>query len=217
MDVIAIDKAWLEETYTKEGFSAREVQDRIGGFNAGSPAFGGSTTNTWNYTTIQKENLMNRDKAGTAQTAGHEFFHSIQQNLAGTNPGADGAKIPNWFWEGPAMFVGAQTTNSLGIITYAESRQSMLDRYKNGAAINRTSPLSEIKANNGVIDPYAIGSAGAEFVVANVGMEKFLDIYAQLGKGKSFADAFKAATGVELDDFYAMFEEVRAAIGFAKS
>lgn len=217
VDVIAIDKTWLEEAYAKEGFSARDIQDRIGGFNAGAPAFGGSTTNTWNYTTIQKENLMNRDRAGTAQTAGHEFFHSIQQNLAGTNPGADGSKIPNWFWEGPAMFVGAQTTNSLGIIGYAESRQSMLDRYKNGAPVNRSSALSEIKANNGVIDPYAIGSAGAEFIVANVGMEKFLDIYAQLGTGKGFADAFKAATGVELDDFYSMFEEVRGTLGFAKS
>ena len=217
VDVIAIDKAWLEETYTKEGFSARDVQDRIGGFNAGAPAFGGSTTNTWNYATIQRENLMSRDRAGTAQTAGHEFFHSIQQNLAGTNPGADGSKIPNWFWEGPAMFVGAQTTNALGIISYTDSRQTMLDRYKNGAAINRTSTLNEIKANNGVIDPYAIGSAGAEFVVANVGMEKFLDIYAQLGKGKTFADSFKSATGVELDDFYAMFEEVRGILGFPKS
>ena len=217
VDVIAIDKTWLEEAYAKEGFSARDIQDRIGGFNAGAPAFGGSTTNTWNYTTIQKENLMNRDRAGTAQTAGHEFFHSIQQNLAGTNPGADGSKIPNWFWEGPAMFVGAQTTNSLGIIGYTESRQTMLDRYKNGAPINRTSTLSEIKANNGVIDPYAIGSAGAEFIVANVGMEKFLDIYAQLGTGKVFADAFKAATGVELDDFYSMFEEVRGTLGFPKS
>jgi hypothetical protein len=217
VDVIAIDKAWLEETYIKEGFSARDVQDRIGGFNAGAPAFGGSTTNTWNYATIQRENLMTRDRAGTAQTAGHEFFHSIQQNYAGTNPGADGSKIPNWFWEGPAMFVGAQTTNTLGIVSYFDSRQTMINRYKNGAAINRTSTLSEIKANTGVIDPYALGSAGAEFLVANVGMEKFLDIYVQLGKGKSFADSFKDATGVELDDFYGMFEEVRATLGFAKS
>lgn len=217
VNVIAIDKAWLEETYVKEGFSAREVQDRIGGFNAGAPAFGGSTTNTWNYATIQKENLLNRDKSGTAQTAGHEFFHSIQQNLAGTNPGVDGSKIPNWFWEGPAMFVGAQTTNTLGIITYLQSRQTMIDRYKNGAPINRSSTLSEIKANNGVVDPYAIGSAGTEFIVANVGIEKFLNIYAQLGTGKSFADAFKTATGVELDDFYMMFEEVRGTLGFAKS
>lgn len=217
VNVIAIDKAWLEETYVKEGFSAREVQDRIGGFNAGAPAFGGSTTNTWNYATIQKENLLNRDKSGTAQTAGHEFFHSIQQNLAGVNPGVDGSKIPNWFWEGPAMFVGAQTTNTLGIITYLQSRQTMIDRYKNGAPINRSSTLSEIKANNGVVDPYAIGSAGTEFIVANVGIEKFLNIYAQLGTGKSFADAFKTATGVELDDFYTMFEEVRGTLGFAKS
>jgi hypothetical protein len=38
-----------------------------------------------------------------------------------------------------------------------------------------------------------------------------------LGTGKNFADAFKDATGVELADFYAMFEEVRGTLGFAKN
>ena len=217
VNVIAIDKTWLEEAYTKEGFTAREVQDRVGGFNAGSPAFGGSTTNTWNYTTIQRENLMSRDRSGTAQTAGHEFFHTIQENLAKTNPGPKGLLVPNWFWEGPAMFVGTQTTNALGTVTYAESRQSSVDRYKNGAAVNRSSTLQEIRGNDGVIDPYALGHAASEFLAANVGMEKFINIYAALGTGKNFADAFKDATGVELADFYAMFEEVRGTLGFAKN
>lgn len=216
VNVIAIDKAWLEEAYAKEGFSARDIQVRIGGFNAGAPAFGGMTTNTWNFGTIQREKLMERNKSGMAQTAGHEFFHAIQENLARTNPGPKGLLVPNWFWEGPSMFVGTQVTNTLGIIAYAESRQNSVDRYKNGAAINRSSTLEEIRGNDGVIDPYAMGHAASEFLAANVGMEKFLDIYAQLGTGKGFAEAFKAATGVELEDFYSMFEEVRGTLGFAK-
>jgi hypothetical protein len=43
-------------------------------------------------------------------------------------------------------------------------------------------------------------------------MEKFMDIYNNLGKNMKFADAFKSATGVELTDFYAMFEEIRSSI-----
>jgi hypothetical protein len=217
VNVIAIDKTWLEEAYAKEGFTSREIQDRVGGFNAGAPAFGGSTTNTWNYATIVRERLMERNKSGMAQTAGHEFFHTIQENLARTNPGPKGLSVPNWFWEGPSMFVGTQTSRVLGIVSYTESRQSSVDRYKNGAAINRTSTLEEIRGNDGVIDPYALGHAASEFLAANVGMEKFINIYAALGTGKNFADAFKDATGVELVDFYAMFEEVRGTLGFPKT
>lgn len=217
VNVIAIDKTWLEETYAKEGYTAREIEQRVGGFNAGAPAFGGMTTNTWNFGTIQREKLIERNKSGMAQTAGHEFFHAIQENLARTNPGPKGLLVPNWFWEGPSMFVGTQVTNSLGTVTYAESRQNSVDRYKNGAAINRSLTLEEIRGNDGVIDPYAMGHAASEFLAANVGIVKFLDIYAQLGTGKTFAEAFKTATGVELVDFYLMFEEVRGTLGFPKS
>ncbi len=47
----------------------------------------------------------------------------------------------------------------------------------------------------------------------NVGMAKFVNVYAQIGTGKSFKDAFKAATGVALSDFYLMFEDARATLG----
>lgn len=99
---------------------------------------------------------------------------------------------------------------------YLESRQSSLNRYKNRAAINRTSNLEEILANDGVIYPYAIGHGASEFLAANDGMEKFIDIYAQLGKGKSFAEAFKDTTGVTLAAFCSMFEEIRGTLGFPK-
>jgi hypothetical protein len=84
-------------------------------------------------------------------------------------------------------------------------------------SINRTSNLSEIKANNGVVDPYAIGFAASEFLVSQVGVEKMVNVYVALGQGKTFDVAFKQGTGIELADFYAMFEEVRATLGFAKS
>jgi hypothetical protein len=218
VDVIAIDATWLQDTYKNEGYSANQVQDRLGGFNAGAPAFGGSYSNTWNYSVIQKSNALVNDKVGMAQTPGHEFFHAIQETLAGPVANGSGSNVPNWFWEGPAMFIGTQTSSALGIIDYAtSSRTSSLNRYQNGNVINRTSLLSEIKANDGVTDPYAIGFAGTEFLVSQVGVEKMLNVYAAIGKGKSFTDAFKQGTGIDLADFYSMFEEVRATLGFAKS
>jgi len=139
VDVIAIDVQWLQEAYTKEGFSSDQVKDRVGGFNAGAPAFGGAYSNTWNYYVIQKNNSLVTNKSGMAQTSGHEYFHAVQENLAGFAPNRSGSNVPNWFWEGPAMFVGLQTTGALGFINYSTvGHDSMTERFKNDSLITRT-------------------------------------------------------------------------------
>jgi hypothetical protein len=217
-DVVALDRNWLQDAYVKAGFTDSEVRDRLGGFDSGSPAFGGTSTNTWNAKTISTENLMIRDKVGMAQTSGHEFFHSIQERLAGRNPGRDGNEIPNWFWEGPAMFIGIHGAASIGAINFAsEGRRAALDRFNNGRPETKPLLLSEVKANDGIIDPYGIGYAATEYLVAQVGVEKFLNIYGELGKGKSFPSAFETSTGFVLADFYSHFEKDRAALGFPRA
>ena len=214
VDVIATDRSWLESAYTKEGFTAQQVKDRLGGFDAGAPAFGGSFSNTWNYAAIKKNNSIVNNRSGMSQTAGHEFFHAIQERFAGRNPGADGSTIPNWIWEGPAMFVGLQTSSKLGIVDYLTvGQQTMVDRYKYDSNAMKKLPLSEVKKNDNDTDPYGLGEIATEFIVANVGMEKLLGIYAALGQGKTFAQAFETGTGVKLDDFYSMFEESRPTLG----
>jgi hypothetical protein len=217
VDVIAIDVQWLQEAYTKEGFSSIQVKDRVGGFNTGAPAFGGAYSNTWNYSVIQKNNSLVTNKSGMAQTSGHEYFHAVQENLAGFAPNSSGSNVPNWFWEGPAMFVGLQTTGALGFINYSTiGRDSMTERFKNDSLTTRTSNLSEIKANDSSSDPYAIGFAATELLVSQVGVEKFVNVYAELGKGKNFDAAFQQATGIKLVDFYFMFEKARGSLGFPK-
>jgi hypothetical protein len=74
-----------------------------------------------------------------------------------------------------------------------------------------------VTKNDGSSDPYGIGAIATEFLVANVGMEKFMNVYNNLGKNIKFPDAFKSATGVDLADFYAMFEEIRSTLGTPKS
>ena len=217
--IIAIDKTWLEATYLAAGFPANKAKGQAEGFCGGAPACGSADSNLWNYSAIQKSNALVNNKVGLAQTPGHELFHAIHGILA-KDARADvaGTNIPNWYIEGPAMFVGLQTSGVLGFADYLSlGRPSMTDRFKNGKGTNLTSTLSEFKANDGVVDPYAIGFAASEFLVSQVGVEKMVNVYAALGQGKNFEAAFKQGTGIELVDFFAMFEEIRGTLGFPKS
>jgi hypothetical protein len=222
LEVIAVDRAWLEKTYIENGYSANEAKnDRGAAFaNNGAPAFGGSTTNTYNMGVITRNNSLVTDKLGTMHMPGHEFFHTVQERISGGVPSPDGLGIaPQWFWEGPATFIGLQTASYLGLASYITEGREMAVARSNDPS---TKPylLSEATKNTGsptAIDPYGIGAIATEFLVANVGMEKFMEVYKNLGKKKSFADSFKTATGVELTDFYTMFEEVRSILGIARS
>ena len=217
--IIAIDKTWLEATYLAAGFPANKAKGQAEGFCGGAPACGSADSNLWNYSVIQKSNALVNNKVGLAQTPGHELFHAIHGILA-KDARADvaGTNIPNWYIEGPAMFVGLQTSGVLGFADYLSlGRPSMTDRFKNGKGTNLTSTLSEFKANDGVVDPYAIGFAASEFLVSQVGVEKMVNVYAALGQGKNFEAAFKQGTGIELVHFFAMFEEIRGTLGFPKS
>jgi len=221
LEVIAIDRAWLEKTYIENGFSEDEAKnDRGRAFADGAPAFGGLTTNTFNSGVITKNNLLVNDKLGMMQMPGHEFFHAVQQGISDGVPSPDGLGFaPQWFWEGPATFIGLQTASYLGWADYAtEGRDFALAR-SNGSP-TKSALLSEVIKNNDTpedSDPYGIGAIATEFLVANVGIEKFMEVYKNLGQKKSFADSFKTATGVELTDFYTMFEEVRPVLGIPRS
>jgi len=220
LEVIAIDRAWLEKTYIENGFSEDEAKNRGGAFANGAPAFGGSTTNTYNSGVITKNNLLVTQKLGSMHMAGHEFFHTVQERVSGGVPSPDGLGIaPQWFWEGPATFVGLQTASYLGLADYVtEGREFAVAR--SNTPLNKSFLLSEVTKNTGSPedgDPYGIGAIATELLVANVGIEKFMEVYKNLGQKKSFAESFETGTGVELTDFYTMFEEVRSDLGIPRS
>ena len=203
---VAKDVEWLKVEFAKV-YGQRAADDRAGSFE-GAPARGGSDTGVWNLAFIERENLIEKDNVGMKQTPAHEFFHSVQDRAVGS---CVPCGTPQWFWEGPAVFVGTQGSNQLGFNKYTDARNWMLDRTKHPGTVKLK--LEEVTLNDGSMDPYGIGAIATEFLVANVGMAKFVNVYAQIGTGKSFKDAFKAATGVALSDFYLMFEDARAVLG----
>ena len=212
INVIGIDRDWIINTYSSQGFSSTELSGVLNGWDAGSPAFGSAITATWNYEVIRTENLLVFDKAGMAQTGGHEYFHGIQEKLAGNRDHVGGGVL-SWVWEGNATFVGLQAASYIGAVDYLTlGRDYTLNRYNFGTPENKTLLLSEVIQNTKYSDPYAIGMVATEFLVANVGMYNFINIYKEF-KSKEYPDAFFSATGIELADFYQMFEEVRSTLG----
>jgi len=212
--VIAKDKEFAEKAYNENGF-ARDAKSLANYFDK-VPAHGGPP-NTYNNTMITSKGLLVSDKIGMIQMPGHETFHFIQQSIAGTSASPDGLGIaPQWFWEGPAVFVGLQTANQLLLADYATEGRTFAVKRSISGPVNSLK-LSEVTKNDGSSDPYGIGAIATEFLVANVGMEKFMNVYNNLGKNIKFPDAFKSATGVDLADFYAMFEEIRSTLGTPKS
>ena len=212
-DVLAVSRKYLVDTFTTL-YDSRYADAQAGAWDSGNPAWGGRTSNAWSLANITKNNGMVNDRVGMAQTAGHEYFHAIQENFvnaSGTNCGPCGT--PQWFWEGPAMFVGLQTANQLGFVDYtADGRPTSVNRVHRFPTAKLK--LEDVSVNTPPsVDPYGIGEIATEFLVANVGMAKFVDIYRQIGAGASFAVAFEKATGVPLSDFYLMFEDARTDLG----
>lgn len=212
--VIAKDKVFAEKAYNENGYiqDARSLAD----YFDKAPAHGGPP-NTYNNTMIMSKGLLVSDKVGIMQMPGHETFHFIQKSIAGKSASPDGLGIaPQWFWEGPSVFIGLQAANHLSLLDYATEGRAFAVKRSTTPDV-RSLKLSEVTKNDGSADPYGIGAIATEFLVANVGMEKFMDVYSNLGKNMKFADAFKAGTGVDIVDFYAMFEEARSTLGTPRS
>ena len=213
IELIALDRSFYETTLIANGFSREAPSLLATNWDGGSPAWGGLTLNSYNYTVISSSEVS---KLNNTQTPGHEYFHAVQQGIVGAGVGT-GELIPNWFWEGPAMFVGLLSADYLALRSYSSSgRKNQTDRCS--ALFTQKLTLAEHQANTpNVVDPYAIGEIATELLVANVGMQKFMDIYSQLKITKlDFSAAFLNATGVKLADFYTMFEEVRGTLGCPK-
>jgi hypothetical protein len=213
---IAAKDSTYHDSVMTEIYGAQVAQQERGAFG-NAPAAASGFTNVWNLSAIARDDLMNRDRIGMQQTPGHEYFHLLQNNITKCGPCFNTPKeVPQWFWEGPAMFMGIQTLAYLKWNQYAEGRRIMIERNGNSAA-TRGLPLKEVTVNDGRIDPYAIGFVASEFLVANIGMTKFIDVYYEVGKGKTFAQAFEAQAGIPLTDFYEMFEDARATLGVART
>ena len=68
-------------------------------------------------------------------------------------------------------------------------------------------------SNQGVgLDPYGIGMAATEYLVASVGFESLLNIFKYTKESNNFKESFQKAVGISLEDFYKLFEAARPSL-----
>ena len=175
-----------------------------------------------------------------ANLIAHEFFHAVQFNLLTTfdpNGERPTAQVANWLMEGSAVFVGCKVnylTN--GYCTFSSfGNPPLLDNVrKYGTNSIKGLDWLELSGDSNV---YWLGYAATEFLVSQIGFEKFLQIFTESSRiimQSDFANqsdstsntsfrldcwklAFEEATGVPLLDFYQMFEEIRPVLGIPKT
>jgi hypothetical protein len=141
----------------------------------------------------------------------HELFHTVQFSLLGYNldrfgPGHPQA-VPRWFMEGSANYFGYYIVEKLGFDSYKNGRDSQV---RLNAEYRVIKPLSTY--DNYETNPYGIGQAATEYIIASVGFESLLNIFKFTGSEGTFSAGFKKATGIELSEFYSKFESARSSM-----
>lgn len=145
---------------------------------------------------------------GRRSTPAHEIFHTIQHSLMAYDsqrfPPGHPQAIPRWLKEGSANFFGYYVVEKLGYGSYKSSRDSQIRFNSEYRSKKPLSSYDDYESN-----PYGIGQAATEYIIASVGFDALLNIFKFSGTEGSFSAGFKKATGLELGDFYAKFEDAR--------
>ena len=164
------------------------------------------------YSDIYAPNSNYRWDIGRQSTPAHEVFHTIQYSLnVEANPNFVSGKnlvIPRWLMEGSANYYGYYVNEKLGFSTYKAGRFTQIENF---SEYKKLTPLSDYSSFNN-LNPYGIGQAATEYIVASVGFENLLNIFRYTGSENGFEAGFKKATGITITEFYSKFDEARSSM-----
>lgn len=142
----------------------------------------------------------------------HEYVHVVQRALISGEARAAGEIGPSWLMEGMASYIAARYRDAAGHEPYAEARRryALSARIRSGSlTLERLETVEQWLA----ADPtaaYANGFLAAEWLAVDAGEDALFDYLHQLRQtrqaGRLWRDAFEAAFGVDVAEFYAAFE-----------
>jgi hypothetical protein len=188
--VVSNDRAFTDKAVSDFGFSRHDVNGCLNCAGEGwsNTEFG----NAWQW------------------VGPHEVFHvwqrSAYQRKGNNNPDPNrDENAPVWMDEGGAEWFGY----AMYSLQFSRSRYPGLNGYERGWL-----PLTSYRSRDvDPMGPYTIGRAATEYIVASVGVDRYFQIYRNVGLGQSFPDAFASATGISLASFYEKFDRLQSNIG----
>ncbi len=128
--------------------------------------------------------------------AAHEYFHVTQSYLAG-----DRFRGPVWLVEGSATYAEEAYDGDL------EFRRDIAPAgASHVASIRETELADEVRLN------YHLGFLAADWLVGHAGERSLLQYYRLLPDHDSWEEAFAAAFGLTIDEFYERFKEHRMSV-----
>ena len=148
---------------------------------------------------------------GRRSIPAHELFHTVQDSILGydiTRIGPDHPRqVPRWIVEGSANYFGYYLVEKLGFDSYENGRNNQVRFNSEYQKVKPLSTYDDYESN-----PYGIGQAATEYIIASVGFESLLNIFRYTGTEGTFSAGFKKATGIELSEFYSKFEVARSSM-----
>ncbi len=141
----------------------------------------------------------------------HEYVHVLQHQLA-----AGASWGPAWLTEGVAVYGEALHRAAIEQgLTASEGLNSR--RRQEAAALLLAGEVPPLRAFETVEDDaerihYQLGFLAADRLADHAGLEALAGYYRRLPSSDSWQEAFEAAFGIAIDDFYETFEAYRAEI-----
>lgn len=198
---------WLivgEYSFLKEQMQANSLKSDDHGGVCGIYSNGPNTGCALHSTAWVSETLSGEIDGNMINgVAAHEMFHLVQDSMMSggpwwTLPYGDPKRAPLWLTEGSAVTMQTAITGYLSITEH--------DRFISYHPLLEPSSEAKINLSNfessGGFGAYTVGNFATAYLIANVGMDNFLQIWKNLDGDQTFEEAFLNATDISLEDFY---------------
>ena len=114
---------------------------------------------------------------------------------------------PAWIQEGFATFHSDRALAMGGVVPYEQSRQKLIQQSRQvDVQLEETETYDGLRAGPGRYDMAAMAS---ELLAAKAGEEALISFWRLLGPDTPWREAFQAAFGMTVEEFYPLFEEHR--------
>jgi hypothetical protein len=109
--------------------------------------------------------------------------------------------------EGSANYFGFYIVDKLKFDKYENGRLQQVNTNPNYRTV-----IPLVQYDNFASDPYGIGQAASEYLIASIGFENFLNIWRYTKAEGGFEPGFRKAAGITILDFYDKFEAARGSM-----